>query len=161
LRRVGVESGLAVGALTTGDVTIGALTQSSLNKYRVTSVDLTYAISDLAALIDDNFQFGIAYGDYTSAEVEECLESASSIDIGNKIEREQANRLVRHIGSISGNQVTVGAGLTFNDGRSMRTKLNWLIGIGDVLNLWVRNGSGVTYTGGSILKAQGVMWVTP
>ncbi len=162
LRKVRVESSLAVGALAASDVTSSPLTATSANKYRVTSVKASYMIADLPAVADGGFQFGIAHGDYTAAEIEECIEATGAIDIGNKVEQERANRLVREIGTISpeGTQA-VGSEMSYNEGRPVKTKLNWEIGIGKTLALYVRNGSSTVYTTGALLKAKGELWVTP
>ncbi len=163
LRRVRLEAGLGIGALAASDVISGAMTAVSANRYRVTSVKASYTVTDIPAAIDDAYQFGIAHSDYTDTEIEECLEATAAIDIGDKVAQERANRLVREIGTISSGQLTTpGGGATpFNDGRPIKTKLNWLMGIGDTLRLYVRNGSGVIYTTGATLKAKGELWVTP
>ncbi len=161
LRRVSVVASVAAGALAAGAVTSGALTSVGSDTYRVTSIKNTYAWSDNQAVIDDNMTFGIAHSDYTSAEIEEAVESSGAIDLGDKIQQERANRLVRLIGTISGANPVAQAGIQFNDGRPVKTKLNWDISIGKTLVLWMRNSSGVVWTTGSFLTATGEMWVTP
>ncbi len=162
LRKVKIESSLAVGALAASDVTSSALTATSANKYRVTSVKCSYMIADLPALADGGYQFGIAHSSYTAAQIEEAIEATGAIDIGNLVSQEQANRRVREIGTIGGSQGTaVGGEILYNEGRPVKTKLNWNIGIGDTLVMYVRNGSSVIYTTGALLKSKGEMWVTP
>ncbi len=160
MRQVRINSGLAIGALASADVIAGAITNAPTDPMRFISVDLAYGITDLAAVIDDAFAFGLAHGDYTAAEIEECLESGASMDLGNKVEQEQANRLVREIGLITKAAAAAsGGGLPFNEGKPVHTKLNWLMSIGDQLQLWVRNNSGVVYTTGSTLAVSGKLWV--
>ncbi len=158
LRRVRVASGVAIGALAALDVTNGPITSAGTDPYRIISVDLSYNIVDLGNQIDDGQEFGLAHSDYTAAEIEECLESAGSIDLGNKVAQEQANRLVRIVGMMPGLGATAG-GLTFNEGRPQKTKLNWKMSTGDTLNIWIRNGSGVVWTTGAAIVVQGNMWV--
>ncbi len=158
LRRVRVATGFAIGALAAVDVISGAITASTTDPLRVMSVDLTYNWSDVGAAIDDGMEFGLSHSDYTSAEIEECLEQSGSIDLGSKIAQEQANRLVRSVGVMSGN-ITAGGGLTFNEGRRKKVKLNWRLSSGDTLNLWARNGSGAVWTTGSAIVVQGDLWV--
>ncbi len=100
----------------------------------------------------------MAHSDYTAAEVEECLEAQTAINPGNKVGQEQANRLVRSVGTVAG-QGLAGASLGFNDGKPVKTKLNWHMAIGDALNVWIRNGSQVVYTTGSALRVQGTIWI--
>ncbi len=158
LRRVRVATSLSVGALATLDVSSVELTAASANAYRVISTNLSYSITDVGATIDDGQEFGLAHSDYTTAEVEEAIEAGGSVDIGDKVAQEQANRLVRTIGMMAG-QPGTGASLSFNDGRRWKTKLNWHIGIGKSLRLWVRNGSDTVYTDGANLVVVGDMWV--
>ncbi len=149
------QATLAVGALAALDVTTSPIGVASVDTYRCKSVKASYSIADLGAAIDDSFQFGLAHSDYTPAEVEECLEASAAIDLGDKIAQEQANRLVRRIGTISQAGGIVASGLQFNDGKPVSTKLNWVMSIGDTINMWVRNGSAVVYTTGSLLVMSG------
>ncbi len=147
-----------MGALAALDVTSGVLTNVATDPIRVMSADLTWSLTDLGATADDGQEFGLAHSDYTAAEIEECLEASGSIDRGNKIALEQANRLVRTIGVMTESPGT-GAGMGVNNGRPIKTKLNWLLNSGDSLVIWIRNGSQVVYTTGAIVTAQGNIWV--
>ncbi len=158
LRKVHMNTTVSVGALAAADVVESSITAQSTNAYRLISVDFSYGLSDLGATSDDGQVFGLSHSDYTAAEIEECLESQGAIDIGSKIEQEQANRLVRQIGQMVGAPGT-GAGLNFNDGMPVKTKLNWYMGIGDQLALWIRNTSGTVYTTGATIDISGVFWV--
>ncbi len=159
LRRVRVATSPAIGALASEDVTTVALTDVTTDKLRLISFNATYNWVDLAAIIDGGLEFGLAHGDYSAAEIEECLEAAGGIKLGDKIENEKANRLVRRIGVISGEVATSGQEKQFNSGRPVKTKLNWLLPAGIALNIWFRNGSGVVYTTGSSMAVLGDLWV--
>ncbi len=126
---------------------------------RVISTDLSWMWTEIGAAIDDGLEFGVAHSDYTAAEVEECLESQASIDLGDKVEQERANRMVRSLGTIQASAIAAAGGAVFNDGKKLKTRLNWILNTGDAINLWVRNGSGVVWTTGSSLSCIGEMWV--
>jgi len=127
---------------------------------RFISVNASYSWSDIGAIIDDGAQFGFAHSDYSAAEVEEALEAGGSMDLGDKIDQEHANRLVRQIGTISqAGALAAAAGASFNDGKPVKTRLNWLMSTGDTLNVWVRNASGVVWTTGSGITVLGDLWV--
>ncbi len=158
LRRVRVAALLAIGALATRDVATGNITNAAVDPYRLMSVDLQYKIGDVKAVADDNFEIGLAHSDYTAAEVEECLEAQAAIDLGDKIAQEQSNRLVRYIGTLTG-QTVVNAGYQFNDGKPVHTKLNWKMSTGDILNVWIRNGSDTVWTDGANIGVMGNMWI--
>ncbi len=158
LRKVRITNNVAIGALAADDVIEGPISNTSTNTYRVISVNLSYGLSDLGATSDDGQEFGLAHGDYTAVEIEECLEAAGAINVGDKVAQERANRLVRSIGQMTGAPGT-GAGLSYNDGKPVKTKLNWFIGIGQTVVLWIRNTSGTIYTTGASLDCIGEMWV--
>ncbi len=110
-------------------------------------------------ITDDGLQFGFAHSDYTAAEIEECLENTASMDLGDKIAREQADRWVRVIGAFNGLATAAGGGVQFNDGKPVKINLNWLMAAGDTLNMWMRNSSGTVYLTGSSIATQGSLWV--
>ncbi len=153
-----VATSITIGVLAAKDLVSGPVTGVSTSSYRIMSVDFNYALSDLGATADDGQEFGLAHSDYTDTEIEQCIEVSASVDVSNKTEQEQANRLVRIIGNLVGAPGT-GAGLNFNDGRPMKTRLNWGMGIGQNLVLWIRNFSGTVYTTGATLDIVGNMWV--
>ncbi len=160
LRKVRITPAVAIGALASLAVVKSTGTSAAANTLRFISIDMSWSITDLAANVDDAFQFGVAHSDYTAAEIEECLEATLSMDVGDKISQERANRLVREIGTISPTGGTIlGSGIAFNDGKPVKTRLNWLMAIGDTLDVWVRNGSGTVYTTGTILSGTGTLWV--
>ncbi len=160
-RRVRVAGTASVGALAAKDVIVNPITAAASDTYRLLSAKLSYQWADIQATIDDGLEFGLAHSDYTATEIEECLESQAAIDLGDKVAQEQSNRLVRSVGRISGLQEgqVGGGGVQFNGGRPIKTKLNWKMSIGDLLSLWIRNGSGVIYTTGSAVLALGDMWI--
>ncbi len=158
MRKVRVTGSLSLGALAALDVVSGAITDASTDPYRLISANLRYTLVNLGAVIDDGQEFGLAHSDYTAAEIEECLEATASIDLGDKIAQEQANRLVRSIGIMTGGNAAAG-NMDFNDGRPVKTRLNWKMSTGDTLNIWVRNSSGVVYTTGATVSTLGEIWI--
>ncbi len=160
LRRVRIRTNFAIGALAAADVISAAMHPAGTGTLRVISIDLNWMISNLAAIVDGGFEFGVAHSDYSAAEIEEALEASASIDVGDKVAQEQVNRLVRTIGTISPQgEHTVGGEIPFKMGMPVKTRLNWLLSIGDTLSAWVRNSTGTVYTDGSSLSWGGDMWV--
>ncbi len=96
--------------------------------------------------------FGFAHSDYTAAEIEEYLEATASIDRGDKIQNERANRLIRQIGVI--NPVTDGGSedAAYNGGKPFRVNLNWAIPIDFQVNFWGYNISEADWTASPILQ---------
>ena len=159
LRRVGLSSLASIGALAAADATSVAVMNSTTEPLRFMSVNASFVWSGKAE-IDDALTFGFAHSDYSSAEVEECLEAGAAINTGDKIAEEQSNRLVRTIGTIAGvSAAAAGSGAAFNNGNPVKVRLNWLMGIGDTLNIFIRNSSGVVYSAGGALTVNGDLWV--
>ncbi len=89
---------------------------------------------------------GIAHGDYSDAEILECLK-ADTLDLANKIEREQAKRLVRSVGYITG----LDADGAMNDGKMIRVKSRFHLEEGQNMKFWVWNRSkGALSTGADV-----------
>ncbi len=152
LRKVRVSPELAIGTLTTDTALTVGMTSASPNKYRCISVDVVWSLSALTAN-EGPLTVGYAHSDYSTTEIKECMEAAGALDQGNKIAQEQANRLVRVIGTLDSELEQL------NQGAPLKTKLNWLIGIGDVVNAFVFNEQTGTLTTGASLKISGNMWI--
>ncbi len=155
LRRVRVSTELALLTLASDTALVGSLTGAAGGAYRVISSVMTWAITKGAAG-EGPITVGYAHSDYTVAEIKECLEAFASIDQGDKIAQERANRLIRVVGTIS-----LGAGnmSVLNDGRTVKTKLNWLINIGDSVNQFAFNESTGALTTGAVTNVQGNLWI--
>ncbi len=155
LRMVRTSAQLALGTL--GNVTVinGAVFGNADGAYRIMSTNVLWTMKNLTAG-EGPIHVGYAHGDYTVTEIKEAIESASSISIGNMVEQERGQRRVRLVGSFSGE---VGEE-ALNEGRKIRTKLNWLIPIGTNFNMFAYNDSGVNpLTTGAIVDHTGQCWV--
>ncbi len=155
LRKVRLSTTSAAGALPAADVITNAIVDAATDTYRAVSIIASYGMVDDTAG-EGPVAFGLAHSDYTAAEVEECLESFASIDLGDKVSQERANRLVREIGTMG---LPGTSGVMFNDGKPVKTKLNWLIAIGSQISLWIKNKSGTILTTGALVGVDGVLWI--
>ncbi len=116
------------------------------------SCDINVALRDHTAG-EGPIEFGLAHGDYSAAEIEECL-SVSLLSPDNKIEGERARRLVRRIGYFAG----LSTEEVFNNGVPKRVPLRWTQGDGTQMDMWAANRSGAALTTGTILEFQGTMY---
>ncbi len=117
------------------------------------SIKGVWSLTDLTAN-DGPILVGYAHSDYSVTEVKECLESNAAIDQGDKIAQERSNRLVRVVGIMNDVRSTL------NDGKPITTKLNWLINIGDSVNMFFYNdNSANALTTGANVELNGDMWV--
>ncbi len=82
---------------------------------------------------------GVAHSDYTLAEIEEWIELTTGWSQADMVSKEISGRRIRRVGTFatdasSGVDVSV-----LNDGRPIRTKLNWSLSEGQGLSLWAYN----------------------
>ncbi len=151
LRRVRVTPELALGTLTTDTVITAVATGLATDTYRLISAKLSWTLTNLTAG-EGPITVGLVHSDYDVAEIKECLE-AFGIDQGDKIAQEQMDRLVRVVGTFTG------ANSTLNDGRPIRTKLNWKIAIGKEVLIFAYSEDTATLTTGATVNAAGNYWV--
>ncbi len=153
LRRVRITPELALGTLASDTVLNVGFLGAADGAYRCMTINATYSVKGLTGG-EGPITFGYAHSDYSVTEIKECLEASNSISQGLKIEQERANRLVRVIGTLS----QTGASM-LNDGRPVKTRLNWLVAIGDQVNLFAFNESTAALSTGCVVNVQGDMWV--
>ncbi len=115
----------------------------------VSSIVATWSLAGYTPVTDAGpIQFGVAHGDYTSAEIEESLEDVGTWDEGNLIARERGKRKIRQIGVLQAPDSAAGS-FVFNDGRPKKTKLNWILNQGQALNMWAYNTGSIAVSGAS------------
>ncbi len=153
LRPVRVHPELALSTLATDTVISTNVTAPQATSLRVISTKFTWALSGLTAG-EGPITCGLSHSDYTVTEIKEFLDSGGSIDPGDKIANERANRLVRVVGTFKSEANTY-----LNDGRPIKTRLNWAIAIGESLEVWFFNEQTGTLTTGAVGRIQGTMWV--
>ncbi len=154
LRKVNATPTITVGNLAVSTVVTGTVYGNADGAYRIMSFSGIWTLSDNTAN-DGPLVVGFAHADYTVTEIKECLESASSISIGNKVLNEQADRLVRVVGVFPG----LSPDEALNDGRPIKTRLNWAIPIGTNLNIFAYNDDAGQRTTGGFVKLNGAGWV--
>lgn len=154
LRRVRLTPEIALLTLATDTALAATMVGTAVSSYRCASVSGTWTLSALTAG-EGPITVGISHGDYSVAEIKECIEAGSSIDPGDKTQQERANRLIRIVGTMTG------ANASLNDGRPVKTKLNWFIPVGQHINMFAFNESVSTLTTGANVKFTGNAWVKP
>ncbi len=145
---------VTLGALANNIVVTGTLTSSADGQYRAMSVKLLWSIRNVT-VGQGPIIVGFAHSDYSVTEIKEAIEIASSINIGDKVSNEKANRLVRVVGVFSGAE----SDQVLNDGKPMKTRLNWQMPIGANVNVFAYNDSGAALTTGGLVEANGDLWV--
>ncbi len=136
--RGNIDLDTALGTLA-GKTAVLQASQTVSSPCRVSSVKAIYSLHGMT--VGDNIgpiMVGVAHSDYTLAELEEWIEAASgSWQRGKLVEQEIDNRLIRRIGVFTP-LISLGAEV-LNDGKPIRTKLNWALQSAQGLNFWYYN----------------------
>ncbi len=110
---------------------------------RITSVDVSYTLSGMTPIDNSGpIEVGFAHSDYTLAEIEEFLELTTSWNEGDLLDKEVSSRLIRRIG-VFDTPASAGESYTLNDGKAIKTRLNWILNAGQGLNWFAYNQGGV------------------
>ncbi len=127
-------------------------------KTLVSSIRATYSLGDvtLAAGVGPII-VGVAHSDYTDAEMEAVLENTGAWRPSDKVAEEISKRLVRIIGSFSTEGSVAGSNVTLNDGKPIKTKLNWMLRSNQTLAFFAFNDGDVAFSSTDPdMKIQGV-----
>ncbi len=148
-----VDDQMALSTLASGALITQVFDESVAEEAIMTSLVASWALDNIVAG-QGPLQFGVAHSDYTGPEILEVIANTGSWDLGNKVAQEQAKRLVRTIGFMVIEEDTGTDDVRFNDGKPVKTKLNWVLQTGDTIQMWVFNPA-ATLTGNPILRAAG------
>ena len=153
-----VNEELSLGTLAARTL-IGTTFDETVNERTlVSSLVATWSLQDFTAAAGDGpIMVGVAHGDYSDAEIEAVLEATGSWDEGDKVAQEVGKRLVRRIGVFRVQASDAGTGTyTLNDGKPIKTKLNWILNQGVRLKIWAYNmGSSPLATTNPVVGAEG------
>ncbi len=157
--RGAIDFGLALTTLA-GNTVVSAVTSGVLlEKAFLTSVKALYTLDNLTISTDDGpIMVGLAHSDYSSAEIEEWIESLTgSWDVGDLISQEISQRKIRQIGVfISRGSGGAGSIDALNEGKEILTKCNWQLQTGDGVRFWAYNmGSSALATTVPNFRVQG------
>ncbi len=122
----------------------------------VTSIIASYSMINMTAgAADGPILVGIAHSDYSITEIGEFLTATGGWDEGNKVAQEQMRRKIRRIGTFQ-NPPDLVTPAVLNEGREIKTKLNWILLQGQTLQLWAFNqGSSALDTTVPVVHAAG------
>ncbi len=137
--RGNVQEKLDLGTLAPSTLVSTNFDDVVVEKTLVSSLIASYSIDQFTPAANTGpFMIVIAHSDYSDAEIEQVIESTGSWDQGDLIDQEIGNRKVRIIG-IMRDAFTVGDSMTLQNGKLIKTKLNWLLMTGQTLKFCVYN----------------------
>ncbi len=150
-QRIDCHSTLALSTLAANTVlAVNASADVAIDTGRVTSAEITYDIED-HTVGEGPLAVGLAHSDYTVAEILEFLQLATGFDRGDKGGQEIAKRLIRRVGTFTGGS----DGEVLNDGKPIKTKLNWVLTEGKTVQAWIINLSSGALTTGTRYNVNG------
>lgn len=136
--RGNIAENIALGTLAANTLLLGA-TDTVNERSRISSIVCTYSLAGMTPTENAGpILIGVAHSDYTLAEVEAWVELQSGWDEGNLASREISARYIRRIGQFdvppAANQ-----SVALNEGRQIKTKLNWVLLQAQGLNFFCYN----------------------
>ncbi len=134
--RGNVNEVLALGTLGPVTVISAAFDNVVSERTLVSSVVATYAIENFTPNAGDGpIAVGLAHSDYSDAEIQAVMTATASWAEGDLVAQEIAKRKVRRVGVFDPNE----SGDVLNDGKAIKTKLNWILNSGQTLRVWAFN----------------------
>ncbi len=151
-----MDEQLALSTLAAKTAVKGNFDQTVNERTLVSSVVATWALSEFTKSTGDGpILVGLAHSDYSAAEIEAVIENTASWDEGDKVAQEIGKRLVRRVG-IFNTPDDEAQTVTLNDGKPIKTKLNWILLQGQTLSHWAYNlGTSALATTSPTLNTQG------
>ncbi len=155
--RGNVDEDLGLGTLAAKSLVTGVFDEGVSERTLISSLIATYSIENFTPGAGIGpLLVGIAHSDYSAAEVEAYIETLDSWKEADKIGQEVGKRQIRKIGVFrrqSGAAVDTQA---LNEGRPIKTKLNWILNKDQTLDLWVYNmGSAAIATTVPVVHCEG------
>ncbi len=129
----------SLGTLAPLDIVSGNVVDTVSEKAWLSSVNAVWTLSQFVTGSNVGpILVGLAHSDYSSAEVEAWIESASSWQRADLVTQETNRRKIRRVG-IFVQPTGVNLNAVLNEGRPIRTKCNWQLFTGDSVKIWAYN----------------------
>ncbi len=145
--RGAIDEDMALGTLAAKTLVIQTFADSVTERTLVTSVMLQWSM--IGKTISDNqgpIMVGVSHSDYTAAEVEAWIERQNSWKEADLVAREISGRKIRRVGVFPEGGASLSTQV-LNDGRPVKTRLNWILNAGQSLDFWAyNNGSAALAT---------------
>lgn len=151
-----VDEALNLSTLAAGTL-ISAVFDNTVNERTlISSVDAIYSLSGYTPAAGDGpIMVGLAHSDYSDAEIQAVIDATLSWNEGDLIAQEVAKRRVRRVG-IFDTPADATQTVSLNDGKKIKTKLNWIMTQQQTLRLWAMNmGSSALATTNPLVLCEG------
>ncbi len=154
--RGNVDEGFSLGTLAGVTLASTVFDENVTERALISSLVAAYTLSDMTPGTNIGpIMVGIAHSDYSDAEIEAYVEAISSWEEADLVGQEVAKRKIRRIGVFITSTADLGTQV-LNEGKPIKTKLNWILNTGQTLTLWVYNmGANALATTAPICHLQG------
>ncbi len=151
-----IDEVLDLGTLAASDAILAAFDEVVNERTLVSSIVVRYSMTNFTAAAGKGpILVGIAHSDYDAPQIEAWIETTGSWDEGNKTEQEVNKRLIRRVG-IFEIPSSLAESSVLNDGKAIKTKMNWILNQGQTLSVWAYNlGTGALATTDPRIDVQG------
>ncbi len=134
-----VDEDMTLGTLAAKTAVLQQFTDAVEERSLISSLQLLWSL--IGKTVADNqgpIMVGVAHSDYTLAEVEAWIELQTGWAEGDQVSREIQNRKIRRVGVFEETGQDL-ATQVLNQGRSVKTKLNWILTTGQSIKFWAYN----------------------
>ncbi len=154
--RGSVDDELSLGTLATKTAIEQQFDETVNERTLVSSLVATWTMSNWTPIAAAGpILVGVAHSDYALSEIEAFIEATGSWNEGDMIQQEIAKRKIRRIG-IFDSPLAATDSAVLNDGKPIKTKMNWILLQGQTLNMWAYNlGTASIATTVPLIHAEG------
>ncbi len=139
--RGAINHKLNLGTLAAATVIGSNLAEVVNERTLVSSIVTSVSVNDWTEGLNIGpIRVGVAHSDYSDAEIEAWIEATDSWDEGDKVAQEVAGRKIRDIGTmVSSFSGGSGSESYLQDGKPIKSKLNWILLQGQTIKFWAFN----------------------
>ncbi len=155
--RGNVNEEQAIGTLAAKTMISSAFDDTVSEKARISSVVATWTISNWTGANNNGpLLVGVAHSSYSTAQIEAWLEATSGWQSNDLVAQEVAQRRIRTIGSLAHPRQSTIQQVSLNDGKPVKTKLNWVLETGATVQMWCFNqGTAAFATTDPMVRVEG------
>ncbi len=134
-----IDEELSIGTLASKTLITAIFDDVVASPTLISSIVASYVLSEVTAgTAVGPLLVGVAHSDYSDAEIEAVIENVNSWQSDDLIGKEVAGRLVRVIGTFT-QPPSATESVSLNDGKPIKTKLNWRVDDAESLRMWAYN----------------------
>ncbi len=155
--RGGIDEVVSLTTLAPSTLVSALFDETVVERTLCTSIVCRYSLADFTPAANTGpILVGIAHSDYSDAEIEAWIENSDSWNVSDVVaEREVGRRLCRRVGIFDVPEDATKADV-LNNGKAIKTKLNWMLASNQTLRLWAYNmGTAAIATTVPQVRAQG------